>query len=117
MTEMHPPVCRLADEPEPGPMSDARMAEIAKGLAHPARVAILQQFLECRPHIAQEIVDEFELAQSTISEHLRILREAGLLDATRDGPRTWYCMRRGVLRQFAAAVGDLTDTSAARELS
>lgn len=117
MTEMHPPVCRLADVPEPGPMSDERMAEIAKGLAHPARVAILQQFLECRPHIAQEIVDEFELAQSTISEHLRILREAGLLDATPDGPRTWYCMRRGVLRSFSEAVATLTDTSAALNLS
>jgi ArsR family transcriptional regulator len=117
MNEMQPPVCRLADEREPGPMTDERMAAIAKGLAHPARVAILQQFLECRPHIAQEIVDEFDLAQSTISEHLRILREAGLLDATPDGPRTWYCMRRGVLRQFAEMVEALTDTSALLELS
>ena len=112
MSETHPPMCGMADHPEPGPLSEERLAEIAKGLAHPARIRILEQFIECRPHIAQEIVDEFELAQSTISEHLRLLREAGLLNATRDGPRTWYCMRRAVLRQFAEAMIELTDTSA-----
>jgi len=115
MSDIHPPVCGSADHTEPGPLSEERIAEIAKGLAHPARVKILKQFVECRPHIAQEIVDEFDLAQSTISEHLRLLREAGLLDPTRDGPRTWYCMRRAVLRQFADAIIELTDTSAMAE--
>ncbi len=112
MSDAHPPSCDLADQPESEPLSEARIAAIAKALAHPARVRILEQFIECRPHIAQEIVDEFDLAQSTISEHLRLLREADLLTATPDGPRTWYCMRRAVLRQFAAAILDLTDTSA-----
>ena len=111
MTEPHPPVCDLADQSEPEPLSETRIAAIARGLAHPARVKILEQFIECRPHIAQEIVDEFELAQSTVSEHLRLLREAGLLTATPDGPRTWYCMRRSVLKQFAEAVLELTDSS------
>jgi len=111
MSDMHPPMCGMTDIPEPGPLSEERIAEIAKGLAHPARMRILEQFIACRPHIAQEIVDEFDLAQSTISEHLRLLREAGLLDATKDGPRTWYCMRRAVLRQFAEAIIELTDTS------
>jgi len=112
MSDTHPPMCGTADDLEPEPLSEERLAEIAKGLAHPARIRILEQFIECRPHIAQEIVDEFDLAQSTISEHLRLLREAGLLNATRDGPRTWYCMRRAVLRQFAEAMIELTDTSA-----
>ena len=111
MGEQHPPLCALADAPEPEPLSEARIAEIAKALAHPARIKILEQFAECQPHIAREIVAEFDLAQSTVSEHLRFLREADLLTATRDGPRTWYCMRRAVLRQFAEAVLDLAESS------
>jgi ArsR family transcriptional regulator len=58
--------------------------------------------------MAQEIVAECDLAQSTVSEHLRILRRAGILSATKDGPRTWYCMRRSVLREFARRVEALT---------
>ena len=112
MSGAHPPMCDFHDHAESGPLSEARIAAIAKALAHPARVRILEQFIECHPQIAQEIVDEFDLAQSTISEHLRLLREADLLTGTRDGPRTWYCMRRAVLRQFAAAILDLADTSA-----
>ncbi len=89
-------------------MDEERIAELAKALAHPERIRILKQFETCQPHIAQEIVFESALAQSTVSEHLRILREAGLLFARKDGPRTWYCMRRKVLREFAQAVEDLT---------
>ncbi len=112
MSDAHPPRYDLNDHPEPGPLSEARIAAIAKALAHPARIRILGRFKERRPHIAQEIVDEFDLAQSTISEHLRLLREADLLDGTPDGPRTWYSLRRAVLRQFTGAILDLTDTSA-----
>lgn len=108
MNEPHPPECCVADESESEPLSPGRIAEIGKGLAHPVRVRILEQFVECRPHFTQSIVDEFDLAQSTISEHLRILREAGLLEATKDGPRTWHCMRRAALRQFAREVLVLT---------
>jgi len=100
MSDAHPPMCDLHDHAEPGPLSEARIAAIAKALAHPARIRILEQFIECDPQIAQEIVDESDLAQSTISEHLRLLREADLLTGTRDGPRTWYCMRRAVLREL-----------------
>ncbi len=112
MEEPHPPQCGQADFPEPEPLGEERLAEIAKALAHPARIRILEQFLECQPHIAREIVAEFDLAQSTVSEHLRLLRQADLLTATRDGPRTWYCMRRAVLHQFAEAIDDLADASA-----
>ena len=108
----YPPRCGQADVPEPEPLSQERLAEIAKALAHPARIKILEQFLECRPHIAREIVAEFDLAQSTVSEHLRLLRQADLLTATRDGPRTWYCIRRAVLHQFAEAIDDLSAASA-----
>lgn len=103
-----PPECNEDGLLDSARLTEERIAEIAKGLAHPARVRILEQFEECRPHIAQDIVGASDLAQSTVSEHLRILREAGILSAEKDGPRTWYCMRRSVLRQFARAVEELT---------
>ena len=107
MTAAVPPPCSEEGLPDPRPLDDERIAQIAKGLAHPARVRILEQFDECQPHMAQEIVGECTLAQSTVSEHLRVLREAGILSARKDGPRVWYCLRRSVLLAFAEAVEDL----------
>ena len=116
MTDTHPPFpCTEDGLVDPEPMDDGRIAEIAKALAHPVRVSILRQF-ECRtPQMVQAIVEEGTLAQSTVSEHLRILREAGLLFARKDGPRTWYCMRRSLLDRYLDAVRDLAvaDTSLA----
>jgi len=108
MNQPRPPACSEDGLPQPLPMTEERVAAIAKGLAHPARVKIIRQFREARPHMAHEIFEGCDLAQSTVSEHLRILREADILFATKDGPRTWYCLRRSVLRQFADAVNDLT---------
>ena len=104
MDEPCPPECVDEQWRDPADLTIDDLASIAKGLAHPARIGILQQFYARKPHIAREIVGECDLAQSTVSEHLRILREADLLSATKDGPRTWYCLRRAVLRQFAGAV-------------
>ena len=104
MQEPMPPKCCEEGLPDPAPLTEEHLAQIAKALGHPARIRILKQFEECRPQIVQEIVENCELAQSTISEHLRILREAELLFATDDGPRVWYCMRRSVLRKFASGV-------------
>ena len=70
------PVCSEEGLPEPGPMTEERIALISKALGHPARVRIIEQFDQCIPHVAGEIVDESHLAQSTVSEHLRVLREA-----------------------------------------
>lgn len=110
MAMPHIPACDEAGLPDSGPMTAERIAQIAKALSHPARVRIVQQFCECQPHIVQEIVGECALAQSTVSEHLRILREADVVFARKDGPRTWYCLRRSVLREFAGAVNDLRAT-------
>lgn len=107
MTDSSSPACSEDGLPDPHPMTDETVALIAKALGHPARVQILEQFEQCIPHVAGEIADESDLAQSTVSEHLRILREADLLFARKDGPRVWYCVRRSVLRAFARAVEDL----------
>lgn len=101
--------CTEEGLPDPAPMNDVRIARIGKALAHPVRVQILRQF-ECRtPQMVQAIVEGGTLAQSTVSEHLRILREAGLLFARKDGPRTWYCMRRSVLDRYLDAVHGLAE--------
>ncbi len=77
------------------------MAAIAKALGHPARVKIVKYFMECRPHTVGEIAAQLTLAQSTVSEHLRILRSADVLRTEDDGPRTWHCLNRSVLKRFA----------------
>ena len=108
-----PPACTEAGLPPVQPiLTEEDVARIARGLAHPARVRILSEFTLCTPHLVQQIVEDSNLAQSTISEHLRILREADILFCRKDGPRAWYCMRRSVLREFAAAILDLADDSA-----
>ena len=94
-------------------LNDEKAAQIAKALSHPARLKILRQFQDGRPRMAAEIVEQCTLAQSTVSEHLRILRQADLLSATKEGARTWYCMRRAVLKAFARRVESLTLVSSA----
>jgi ArsR family transcriptional regulator len=101
------PTCTEDGLPDPAPMTEEHLAQIAKALGHPARIRILELFDECIPHLAGEIVENCALAQSTVSEHLRILREADILFARTDGPRTWYCVRRSVLHAFARAMEDL----------
>jgi ArsR family transcriptional regulator len=99
-----PPVCSEEGLPDLGPMTEERIAVISKALGHPARVRIVEQFDACIPHVAGEIVGECDLAQSTVSEHLRILREADIVFVRKDGPRSWYCLRRSVLAQYAHAI-------------
>lgn len=102
-----PPRCCEEDLPDVTVRTGADLARIAKALAHPARIRILEQFDECVPRTAGDVVEKCGLAQSTVSEHLRILKEADILFARKDGPRTWYCVRRSVIHAFARAVEDL----------
>lgn len=88
-------------------MTPEQIARVAKAMAHPERVRILQRFLWRRSHLAREISDRSSLAPSTVSEHLRILREAGLLATRREGPRTWYRLEPSALDAFAVAVAEL----------
>ncbi len=85
----------------------ANLAALAKAIGHPARVLILR-FLSSRNEcVAQEVVDQLPLAQSTVSEHLRILRDAGLINARPQGSSTLYCVNQsglGDLKQSVAAL-------------
>lgn len=67
-------------------------AEFARALSHPARLAILKAVAERNSCICGEIVDLLPLAQSTVSQHLRVLKEAGLIKGEIDGPKSCYCI-------------------------
>ena len=72
--------------------ADQRLAETAKAISHPARIAILRVLAERGSCICGEIVEELPLAQSTVSQHLKALKEAGLIQGEIEGPRTCYCI-------------------------
>lgn len=108
--EFKPPPACLDDDPpvDPTPLGTDEMAAIGKAMGHPARMEIIDYFVECRPHTVGEIADHLGLAQSTVSEHLRILRSADILRTEQDGPRTWHCLNRVVLKRFARDTQILT---------
>lgn len=101
------PPCSDEEHSALSPLSGDDVARIAKGLAHPARVRIVERFVSNEPRMAHDIAAECDLAQSTVSEHLRILRSAGILVVRKDGRKRWYYLRRCVLRQFEEALEDV----------
>ncbi|MCC6390787.1 MAG: winged helix-turn-helix transcriptional regulator [Bryobacterales bacterium] len=84
------------------PEADDELAKLAKALGHPARVRIVRMLSRKEARVCSEIVDEIPLAQSTVSEHLRILKEAGLVSSNQDGPRARYCINHNTLRKLKA---------------
>jgi ArsR family transcriptional regulator, arsenate/arsenite/antimonite-responsive transcriptional repressor len=68
------------------------LAEFAKAMSHPARVAILKVVAARQSCVCGEIVEVLPLAQSTVSQHLKELKEVGLIDGTVDGAKSCYCV-------------------------
>lgn len=89
------------------PLTDGELARIAKALGHPARVAIVRFLAEKRTCYCGEIVRELPLAQSTVSQHLRELKQAGLIQGAIDGKRVCYCLDAALLRRCEAGFGRL----------
>jgi len=89
--------------------SDIKLAELAKALAHPARIAILRQLAKQNECICGEIVEVIPLAQATVSQHLKALKEVGLIDGTIDGPRSCYCINHKMLQKAEEMLGDFMD--------
>lgn len=85
-----------------GPEADDELAKLAKAIGHPARVRILRLLSRKEARVCSQIVDELPLAQSTVSEHLRILKEAGLVRCSQDGARVGYCIDFNGLRRLRA---------------
>ncbi len=69
-----------------------RLAVMLKAIAHPARIAILQQLIKANACICGDLVDELGLAQATISQHLKELKNAGLIQGTIEGVSVCYCI-------------------------
>jgi ArsR family transcriptional regulator len=87
-----------------GPEADEELAKLAKAIGHPARVRILRMLAQKQARVCSQIVDELPLAQSTVSEHLRILKQAGLVRSSHDGARAGYCINFDALRKLKALV-------------
>ena len=73
-------------------LRDNRVAEYAKALSHPARVAIIRLLIKKQACVCGDIVDELPLSQSTVSQHLKELKEAGLIKGNIDGAKVCYCI-------------------------
>jgi ArsR family transcriptional regulator len=86
---------------------DAELAELCKALAHPARVKIVRHLIEQSECLTGELVDVLPLAQSTVSQHLKVLRECGVVTGEIDGPRRCYCVAPGVIERLSALLGTL----------
>jgi predicted transcriptional regulator len=69
-----------------------QLAIMLKALAHPARIAILQQIIKANACVCGSLVDELGLAQATISQHLKELKNAGLIQGTIEGVSVCYCI-------------------------
>ncbi|TRZ45034.1 ArsR/SmtB family transcription factor [Robertkochia solimangrovi] len=85
------------------------IAAAAKALAHPARVAIIQYLLKTNACINGDLVQELGLAQATISQHLRELKEIGIIQGTIDGARVNYCINPGRWKEIQQQIGGLFD--------
>lgn len=84
-----------------------RLAAMCKALGHPARISILNQLLREDRCICGRIVEVLPLAQSTVSQHLKVLKDAGLIIGEVEGPKTCYCVDRAQLAALAAAISAL----------
>jgi len=86
------PKCYTTPSRKEIPINADRLAEICKALAHPARIQILAHLKEIDQCVCGQLVEVLPLAQSTVSQHLKILKTAGLVQGEVEGPRTCYCI-------------------------
>ena len=86
---------------------ECELAGLAKALGHPVRVRIMRLLLERTTCCCGDLVDELPLAQATVSQHLKVLRDAGLVQGTISGPQVRYCANRIRLEELSELVGGL----------
>ncbi|MBF9252217.1 winged helix-turn-helix transcriptional regulator [Pontibacter sp. 172403-2] len=87
--------------------ADVTVAKYAKALAHPARIAIFRLLLERRSCICGDIVEELPLSQSTVSQHLKELKAAGLIKGDIEGKKVCYCIDAQEWKQAQQALAVL----------
>lgn len=91
-------------------VKENQLAKYAKALAHPARVAILKLLASRQTCVCGDIVDELPLSQSTVSQHLKELKEAGLIKGEIDGARVCYCIDEKEWKAAQAWLNGLFDS-------
>jgi predicted transcriptional regulator len=80
-----------------------KLAQMMKALAHPARIAIIQHLVKTQACVCGDLVEELGLAQATISQHLKELKNTGLIQGTIEGTSVSYCINPKVWNQYRAA--------------
>jgi ArsR family transcriptional regulator len=98
MSTINPPI--QASEQDGAMLPMESMARICKALGHPVRMQIVALLKAEDPCFCGQIVSRLPLAQSTVSQHLKHLREAGIVTGEIEGSGTIYCLNRGLLRRF-----------------
>ncbi len=83
------------------------LARLAKALSHPARIAILKTLAKKASCICGEIVEVLPLAQSTVSQHLKELKDAGLIRGEIDGIKSCYCLNPQAIKELEKLSGSL----------
>lgn len=91
-------------------LKEQSLAAFAKALSHPARLAILHLLARKNECICNEIVEVLPLAQSTVSQHLKELKIAGLITGEVDGPRSCYCINWKAFEKFNNDFNSLFET-------
>jgi predicted transcriptional regulator len=82
-----------------------QLSTLLKAMAHPARIAILQQIISANACICGDLVDELGLAQATISQHLKELKNAGIIQGTIEGVTVCYCINPKTWKLLASQLG------------
>lgn len=96
-----------AGESKSGLAAERRIAQLAKALGHPVRVRILRILAKRKTCVCGQLVDELPVAQSTVSQHLKVLKQAGLIQGEIDGPRVCYCVDPAALEELKQLVAML----------
>ena len=97
--------------------TEQEVAALAKALGHPARVRIIRLLLARDACYCGQLVDELSLAQATVSQHLKVLKDAGLIVGEIEGLRTCYCVSRERLAELHQFVGVILDEAVEVDIS
>jgi len=84
-----------------------RLAAMAKALGHPARIAILEQLIKKGSCVCGDVVEELPLAQSTVSQHLKAMKEAGIVKGEISGNMQCYCIDEVTCAELGATISKL----------
>jgi ArsR family transcriptional regulator len=90
--------------------TDTRTVALLRAIAHPARFRILRLLAASSTCVCGDLVEELPLAQSTVSEHLKVLKDAGIVRGTIEGPNTCYCLEPEALEWLKREFGALSES-------